>query len=67
MVYWAQEVVPPLLLLVSLQLVSAGIFTALIDDLDYGTALYHCFITATTVGYGDGEWQGNSNAPLPTL
>ena len=66
MVYWAQEVVPPLLLLVSLQLVSAGIFTALIDDLDYGTALYHCFITATTVGYGDGEWQGNSNAPLPS-
>ena len=20
---------------------------------DYGTAVYHCFVTATTVGYGD--------------
>ena len=35
------------------QLASASIFTALIPDLLFGPALYHCFITATTVGYGD--------------
>ena len=32
---------------------SAYVFTQLQDDLSYGTALWHCWITATTVGYGD--------------
>ena len=53
MVYWAQELMPAVYLLMALQLVSAGIFTVCIPGLDFGTALYHCFITATTVGYGD--------------
>ena len=35
------------------QLASASIFTALIPDLLFGPALYHCFTTAATVGYGD--------------
>ena len=30
----------------------AGIFTS-IEDWDYGTAMYHCLVTMTTVGYGD--------------
>ena len=35
------------------QLASAAIYAALIPDLSFGTALYHCFVTASTVGYGD--------------
>ena len=36
-----------------MQLASAAIYAALIPDLSFGTALYHCFVTASTVGYGD--------------
>ena len=36
-----------------LQFASAGVFTQLQDGLGFGDALYHCLITATTVGYGD--------------
>jgi len=35
------------------QIASASIFTALVPDLLFGPALYHCFTTAATVGYGD--------------
>jgi len=52
-VFWAQELLPALLLLTLVQTVSANVFAALIPDLGFSTALYHCFITATTVGYGD--------------
>lgn len=31
-----------------LQLVSAAVFVVLMPELDFGSALYHCFITATT-------------------
>ena len=51
-IYYAQNLLPSILLNVSLQLVSAGIFCA-IEGWDFGSALYHCFVTATTVGYGD--------------
>lgn len=51
--FWAQELLPALLLWVVLQLVSAGIFMACQSGLTFGEALYHCLITATTVGYGD--------------
>ena len=52
-VFWAQELLPAVVLWLVLQLVSASIFVVCQSDLDFGTALYHCFITATTVGYGD--------------
>jgi len=41
------------LLWLVLQIGSAFMFEALEDELDFGTALYHCCITAATVGYGD--------------
>ena len=53
LVYWAQELLPAMLLLTLVQLASAAIFTVCIPELDFGTALYHCIITATTIGYGD--------------
>ena len=53
LVYWAQELLPALLLLMLLQIASAGIFAHLLPEVSFATALYHCFITATTVGYGD--------------
>ena len=49
LVYWAQE----LLLLMLLQIASAGNFAHLLPEVSFATALYHCFITAATVGYGD--------------
>ena len=38
---------------VLLQLVSAAVFVQLEEEWDYGDAIYHCIVTATTVGYGD--------------
>ena len=35
-----------------LQAIFAVVFMY-VEDLPYGLALYHCFVTATTVGYGD--------------
>lgn len=53
-VFWAQELLPAFLLLMLVQIVSAAVFSLLEPDtIGFGTALYHCFITATTVGYGD--------------
>ena len=35
------------------QLFAAWVFTQYVDGLDYATALWHCWVTSTTVGYGD--------------
>jgi len=64
-VYWMQELLPGLMLLLAFQFLSAGVFAAILPEVDYGTALYHCFITATTVGYGDvpmANWQSRAFA-----
>ena len=52
-VFYAQELLPAVLLLTFVQFGSAGIFTVCIPGLDFGSAFYHCMITTTTVGYGD--------------
>ena len=43
----------PFLIIVLLQIIFAAVFVSLEDDWDMWTALYHCFVTCTTVGYGD--------------
>jgi len=43
---------PSILLNCGLQFASAAIFVG-IEGWGYGDAVYHCFVTATTVGYGD--------------
>jgi potassium channel subfamily K len=52
-IYYAKNLLPSLTLNVLLQLASAGIFCAIDEDWRYFDALYHCIITATTVGFGD--------------
>lgn len=51
--YYLKNLFPSLLLNVSLQVASALIFCAIDPSWDFGTAWYHCVVTATTVGYGD--------------
>jgi len=51
--YYSKNLLPSLVLTIFLQLVSAGIFYAIDPSHAYGLWLYHCYVTATTVGYGD--------------
>lgn len=53
--FWAQELLPAILLWLAMQLGSAAIFMVAQPELQgqFFTAFYHCVITATTVGYGD--------------
>lgn len=51
-VFYSKNMLPNIGLNIVLQLGSAGVFVA-IERWDYGSALYHCIVTATTVGYGD--------------
>ena len=52
--YYMQQLVPTLLIGISLTLLlSAYIFTLTQPDLPYLEALWHCWVTCTTVGYGD--------------
>eukprot|EP00929_Paragymnodinium_shiwhaense_P085661 TRINITY_DN46082_c0_g1_i1.p1 TRINITY_DN46082_c0_g1~~TRINITY_DN46082_c0_g1_i1.p1 ORF type:complete len:623 (+),score=187.77 TRINITY_DN46082_c0_g1_i1:87-1955(+) len=51
--FWMRGLVCSLLMLLILQLGSAAIYTAVVPDLTFRDAMYHCMVTATTVGYGD--------------
>lgn len=50
--FYTKRLLPTFALNVLIQFGSAAIFTQ-IENWDYFTALYHCLVTATTVGYGD--------------
>lgn len=50
--YYFKGFLPSLILNLALQGISAAVFVAL-EGWPYGDAFYHCFVTATTVGYGD--------------
>ena len=52
LVYYCKNLLPSFLLTMLLQLLSGAIFIAL-EPWDYGSAMYHCLVTATTVGFGD--------------
>ena len=60
-VFYCQNMLPSLVLNVLLQLASAAIYSAT-EQWDYGTALYHVIITATTVGYGDTHLAPNDSS-----
>ena len=51
-IFYFKGMLPSLLLNVTLQIASAAIFTA-VEEWNFGDAVYHCLVTATTVGYGD--------------
>jgi len=54
--FFAKNMLPAFLMWLVLQLVGAAGFVAIesIDNgWDFGSAFYHCIVTATTVGYGD--------------
>jgi len=50
--FYAAKLLAPMLIVTIVQLGFAAIFVA-VEGWDYGEAVYHCFITATTCGYGD--------------
>ena len=50
--YYAKSLAPSLTLNLAVQFLSAAIFCS-VEGWDFGSALYHCIVTATTVGYGD--------------
>lgn len=57
-VYFLKKLLPSALVVLVVQLASAAIFVGLEADNEevawtFGLALYHCFVTVTTVGYGD--------------
>ena len=52
-VYYGKNLTAPLLVVVLVQIFFAAIFVAIEPGWDFGTAVYHCMVTATTVGYGD--------------
>ena len=51
-IYYTKNLLPTLLLIISVNLLTALAFE-LIEGWSYSDALYHCVVTATTVGYGD--------------
>jgi hypothetical protein len=53
LIYYPKQLLPSLLLNLFVQFTSAALFTLIEPTWTYGNALYHCLITATTIGYGD--------------
>jgi hypothetical protein len=51
-IFYFKGFLPSLLLNIILQCVSAAVFNH-IEHWGFGVAMYHCLVTATTVGYGD--------------
>ena len=51
--FWTQEMALIGTMMLGAQLGSAAAFMVVEPGLSFGTALYHCLISATTVGYGD--------------
>lgn len=51
--YYGKHLLGPITFIVAVQIISAVIFMLVEPGLDFGTAMYHCLVTATTVGYGD--------------
>jgi len=50
--YYPKQLLPSFLVAVVLQLTAAALFTK-VEGWPFGIAMYHCMVTATTVGYGD--------------
>ncbi len=57
--YYSKNLVAPLIVITGIQCFFAAIFCA-IEGWDFGTALYHCLVTMTTVGFGDVDIQDNA-------
>ena len=51
-IYYLKNLAPLFLLVIIMQLSCAGVFLAF-EEWSYGDAVWHCLVTATTVGYGD--------------
>ena len=51
-VFCVSRLTGPFISLASVQLVAAACF-CVAEGWDFGTSIYHCFITATTTGYGE--------------
>jgi len=52
-IFWTKGVVHWVIGLFCMELIAAALFCAVEPKVDYGDALYHCIVTASTVGYGD--------------
>jgi len=52
-IYYSKNLLPSVLLNLVIQMISAAIFVTVEPGWTYGVAMYHCLVTATTVGYGD--------------
>jgi hypothetical protein len=52
LVYYGRNMLAPVLIFLTLQFLFSAIFIS-VESWSYSVALYHCIITATTVGYGD--------------
>ena len=51
-IFYFRNLLPSILLFLMVQTGFAAGFM-LVEGFDFGTALYHCLVTASTVGYGN--------------